>query len=307
MAEWLRDDIDFAAYMGQTDHDHHVARPLAFADQVADHFWDETRPRGHTLPWPKTHDKIRFRAGEVTLWAGINGHGKSLALGQLAIGLACQRTVAAIASLEMKPVITLARMCRQGLGCAKPSRDLIHTFHQATDKYLWLYDQQGMVAADRMIGVMRYCAEVKGCTHFMLDSFLKCGIAEDDYTAQKHFIDRICTVGRDTGMHCHVVVHSKKTKDESTPPGKMDIKGSGSIADQADNVLSWYRNKPKEEALRQGKEVKPGEPDAILTIDKQRNGDWEGALKFWFEPASLQFHEAPDALPLDLFDRKHYA
>lgn len=300
MVDFVRDDIDFSLYLDQTDHDHKVVSSATFADQVTAYFWDETLPRGERLPWEKATGKLAFRSGEVSLWAGYNGHGKSLALGQFCISLVTQRATCAIASLEMKPMITLARMCRQAAGTNRPDPGFIADFHRLTDARIWMYDQQGMVDADKMIGVMNYCATVKKTKHFVLDSFLKCGIAEDDYTRQKHFIDRICTVARDTGMHIHVVAHSKKAKDEATPPGKMDVKGSGAITDQVDNVLSWWRNKPKEDARRSGKDVNDADPDAVLTIDKQRNGDWEGKLGFWFEPGSLQFVESMRCLPMDM-------
>lgn len=35
---------------------------------------------GPALPWIKTHDTIRFQPGELSIWAGINGHGKALAV-----------------------------------------------------------------------------------------------------------------------------------------------------------------------------------------------------------------------------------
>jgi twinkle protein len=169
---------------------------------------------------------------------------------------------------------------------------------------MWIYDQQGTVSAEKMIGVMKYVAEVKGCKHFVLDSLLKCGIPEDDYTAQKTFVDRICAVARDTGMHVHFVAHSRKGKDENTPPGKMDVKGTGSITDQVDNVVTWWRNKAKEDAARTGKPMDDNEPDAIFSCDKQRNGEWEGKVGFWFEPASLQYVESPNRMPMDMLRRR---
>jgi twinkle protein len=156
--------------------------------------------------------------------------------------------------------------------------------------------------------VMGYAAAEKKCRHFVIDSFLKCGLPEDDYNAQKHFVDRICTVARDTGMHVHLVCHSRKKEDESKPPRKMDVKGASSITDQVDNVLLWWRNKPKEEALRTLRDQSKRdewevEPDAMLISDKQRNGEWEGRLGFWFDSASLQFVEAPGGHPVDMFQK----
>ena len=305
MANFIGDDIDFAAYMDLTDHDHAVRPSGEYAQDVIDYFWSEKIERGDQTPWENTIGKLAFRPGEVTLWAGYNGHGKSLALGQCAVGFVQQAKRTCVASMEMKPVITLARMCRQACGSNKPSVDFIGEFHKLTDKYIWMYDQQGMVNADKMIAVMRYARESKKVDHFVLDSLLKCGIAEDDYTAQKLFVDRICTVARDTGLHVHLVAHSRKGKDENNPPGKMDVKGSGSITDQVDNVITWWRNKAKEEALRTTRDGKrmeelKVEPDAVLVCDKQRNGEWEGKIGFWFDPASLQFVESSNGMPIDM-------
>lgn len=306
MANFLTDDIDFSAYMDLTEHDHRVIPAGDYAEDVVDYFWSEKVERGEHAPWEKTRDKLLFRPGEVTIWSGFNGHGKSLALGQCMIGLVVQNANMCVASLEMKPVITLARMCRQAQGSAKPDADYIRLFHKLTNKNLWIYDQQGMVTPDKIIGVMNYVAQENQCKHFVIDSFLKCGLGEEDYNGQKHFVDRVCTVARDTGMHVHLVAHSRKKDDESKPPRKMDVRGAGSITDQVDNVLIWWRNKPKEEALRSTHDESKraeweGQPDAVLIGDKQRNGDWEGRLGFWFDPASLQFVENAGDHPADMF------
>lgn len=305
MANFINDDIDFSAYMNLTEHDHRVISSGNYTEDVVDYFWSEKVERGQFLPWDKSLGKIAFRPSEVTIWSGFNGHGKSLALGQFCVGLIPQLKKMCIASFEMRPVVTLARMCRQAAGASKPDPDFIREFHSFTDKCIWIYDQQGMVSTDKVIGVMNYCATVKKVDHFIIDSFLKCGIAEEDYNAQKHFVDRICTVARDTGMHIHLVAHSKKKEDETKPPRKMDVRGAGSITDQVDNVIIWWRNKAKEEALRTTKDSAKlkelhEQPDAMLLCDKQRNGDWEGRLGYWFDQGSLQFVENKDGLPMNM-------
>ena len=231
MAEFIvDDDIDFDAYMQATESDHRVVSADTFIDEVIDYFHNEEAPKGAAMPWQKTANVIRFRQGEVTLWTGMNGHGKSLVLGQTCVSLVMQKERVCIASLEMKPKVTLARICRQASMERKPSVEFIRTFGEVTGSWMLLYDQQGTVQADKMIALMRYCATKREVKHFVLDSFMKCGgIADDDYTRQKFFLDQICSVARDTGIHVHVVAHSRKAKDELSPPGKMDVKGSGSI------------------------------------------------------------------------------
>lgn len=303
MANFIADDIDFAAYMESTEADHKVVPSGAFAEDVVAYFHAEKVERGQHLPWDKTRGRIAFRPGEVTLWGGMNGHGKSLVLGQLCLSILAQRKRTCIASLEMKPVITLARMCRQASGRNKPEPDFIRRFHSTTDRWIWLYDQQGAVNAERMLAVMRYCSSEKKIDHFMLDSFMKCGIAEDDFTGQKRFLDAICTIARDTGMHIHLVAHSRKARDENTPPGKMDVKGSGAITDQVDNVITVWRNKSKEAAQQTGGSYMPSEPDTVLICDKQRNGEWEGRFSLWYEPASMQFLEYSGGTPMNMMPK----
>jgi len=296
----LDDDIDFRAYMKATDTDHKVVASGSFVDDVIDYFHSEKRERYPILPWRKAVNQIQSRPGEVTLWSGFNGSGKSLALGQTSISLVTQRQRVCIASLEMKPQITLARMCRQASKERIPTADFIREFYRVTGDDLLLYDQHGAVQSEKMLAVMRYCADRQQVRHFVLDSFMKCGIAEDDFTSQKNFLDAICTVAKDTGMHVHTVAHSRKGKDENTPPGKMDVKGSGSIIDQVDNVLIMWRNKPKERAKDENKDYDRYAPDALLICDKQRNGEWEGRLPLWFHPESQQFMEQESAEAMDL-------
>jgi twinkle protein len=50
----------------------------------------------------------------------------------------------------------------------------------------------------------------------------------------------------------HLVMHSRKKEDEFAPPGKFDAKGTGTITDLADNVMTVWRNKKKEAEREQG-------------------------------------------------------
>ena len=101
----------------------------------------------------------------------------------------------------------------------------------------------------------------------------------------------------------HLVCHSRKRNDESDLPDKFDIKGTGAITDMVDNVFIVWRNKPKEQKVQEatsdwGKQQAQNEgPDAILYCCKQRNGEWEGKIKLWFDPASLQYLESANASP----------
>lgn len=138
---------------------------------------------------------------------------------------------------------------------------------------------------------IRYCADQIKVQHFVIDSLMKCGLSEDDYNGQKAFIDALTVIARDSGIHVHLVAHSRKSQNELAPPNKMDVKGTGSITDQVDNVVTVWRNKSKERAIEDGKHDQDKTPDELLICDKQRNGEWEGKIALWFHRESQQFIE----------------
>lgn len=288
MAHFLT-DIDFADYMEATDAQHSVRRPTDYVDEVISYFTQPDELKGAKLPWPKTYSDIRIRGGEVSLWNGINGHGKSLLLGQVCMALMGQNEPVCIASFEMKPAKTLQRMCRQAFAADSPDIDFIRAFHKMTDNRLWLYDQQGTVQSQKILAMSRYCADKLGVKHVVIDSLMKCGIKEDDYNTQKAFIDQLTACARDHNIHIHLVTHARKGDNEMAPPNKMDVKGSGAITDQVDNVFTVWRNKGKERAIQEGGNYSAQDPDALLICDKQRNGEWEGKVALWFDNRSWQF------------------
>jgi twinkle protein len=243
---------------------------------------------GASLPWTKTHHTIRLRPGEVSLWPGINGHGKSLLTSQVALDLVAQDQRVVIASLEMWPVKTLARMARQAIGNNAPPEKILIDFVAWLAKRFWIYDQHGRADPRTLIAVMRFAAVEMRVQHFFLDSLMMVVKGEEDYDGQKDFVTECCAVARDTGLHIHLIHHVRKLRDESDIPGKFDAKGSGSITDQVDNVFTTWRNKRKEAESQLGK-AKESDPDALLICDKQRHGEWEGRVMLWFDQASMSF------------------
>jgi twinkle protein len=309
---------DFARYMQETEPKQKVRAASVFVQDMIDDLGMVKTLNHAFLPWDKTHGQFHFRPGEVTLWAGVNGQGKSLITGLVALSLCTQGERACIASFEMKPRKTLERMMRQWSGASAPSdgdlndsailatfRDLYEQFRDWSKTTLWLYDQQGTVKTDRLIAVLKYCAHELRVKHFFIDSLMKCVADEDDYNGQKRFVDEVTAIARDTGMHIHLVHHMKKLPDEGKTPDKMDVKGSGSITDQVDNLLMIWRNKPKERNAAAGKMVSAEEPDALLICEKQRHGEWEGRISLWFDRDSQQYLGSPGASPLNMFSFPH--
>ena len=300
--KWLPDDIDLTDYMQSQEMRQKVRPASDFRADVLQRLKSDPSLTGERLPWKKTEKLIRFRAGELTLWTGINGPGKSKLLGQVAPGLMYQGAAVCIASLEMHPAETVKRMVEQAEGNGRRSERYGNQYLDWSDNRLWVYDHVGECKSDRMLALVRYCAAKLQIKHFFIDSLMKCGVKQDDYDAQSAFVSALCDICRDTGIHIHLVAHSKKQMDESRQPGKMDVKGSGTIGDLVFNIITIWRNKPKEAAHAARDYSHDGESDQVLICDKQRNGNWEGKVGLWFHPQSGQYLEECDIAPCDLME-----
>lgn len=287
--ELIPDDIDFDAYLKGPDESAMVQPASSWIHAVIQAFERPSIQTGAALPWSNTQSTVRLRRGELSIWPGMSGHGKSMLIGQVMLHLMAQGETVCIASMEMKPHSTMQRMCRQAFGCNAPDRRDIQDLGHWSDGRLWLYDQQGQVSPERILAVARYSHERLGITHFVIDNLLSCGIAEDGYDAQKQFVLSLATHAHDTGQAVHLLAHSRKGKDELTPPGKFDVRGSASITDLADNVFSIWRNRAKEQAQDEGRHDKDSESDALLIICKHRHGEWEGRVPLWFDRRSQTY------------------
>lgn len=287
----LPTDVDLLAWAGLQE-SQYLEPTTTFADDLASRFRDGVQIHGEKLPWQKTHDKVRIRDGEVSLWFGYNGHGKSLVLGQVLLWMPRDIKIV-IASLEMKPVATLERACRQTLGGGYPTQQYISEFIEKTDN-IYIYDQNDSVQADRILGLCHYAAQEFGAKQIMIDSLMKCGISPEDYPRQKEFVDRLCWCAKSENIHIHLVHHARKGKTELDIPDKHDAKGAGEITDLVDNVFIVHRNKEKERKREESKKQnqpfhEDSEPDSRLIVAKQRHGEWEGAFGLWFHKESTQY------------------
>lgn len=302
MADLVKDgEIDWEAWFAAPPEAAYVQPASHWAEQVAERFSSaDAGTDGLRLPWPSTEATVRLRPGELSLWAGISGHGKSLVIGQTLLSLMTQKARCCIASLEMPPVTTLHRMVRQAVGPEFPTRERVHEFHDASNARLWLYDQLGTVQWKRMVALGRYLHAELGIEHLVIDSLMKCGIAPDDYGEQKRFLSELTALAQDTGLHVHLVVHARKGQKETDRLDKWSIKGTTEIVDQADNCFIMWRNRRKED---ENADVEEDAPDAVLAVEKQRHGEWEGAVRLWLSRPSHQFLDEYGIQPTDWMDR----
>jgi twinkle protein len=296
----ISDDVDFDSYFRENHDEGAKIKPAStWVEGVIDRFYGGGSEK-HWTPtgFEKMHDKFALRKGEVTVWAGINKHGKTTFLSNVMLNVMQAGQKVCIASLEMTPEDSMAKMARQAAGTGEPSIAYIRAFHRWTDGRLWIYEHVGRLASARALAVATYARKELKLDHLVIDSLMKCGIGVDDLTGQKDFIDGLCAIARDTGLGIHLVCHMRKGENERMAPGKFDVKGAGEITDMVDNIVIVWKNVRKSEKP----DEKSDEPDSYVRIAGQRHHPWEGSFAFWFDKESQQFLEHQQLRPsfLDL-------
>jgi len=295
MAQLLSPDaIDFGAWMRSTEIEVRVHKASAFLVELEAEFAE--RPPNARRPEmfsTKMRGVLEFRPSEITAWAGYSGHRKSTFTGQVALDLCVQRERVLLMSPEMKPQTTLARMARQAAGVARPSTTILRHFSAWTDGRLWMFDHLGRIAPEQCLAVCRYFAAELGGTQVVIDSLMMICKSEDTMDEQKQFTTDLVRIAQETGLHVHLVAHCRKPASgaEDRRPTKYDLRGSAAITDQAHNVCVIWSNKAKAAKLTANPhdEEALALPDAVVSVEKQRNGAFEGPLKLWFDEASFRF------------------
>jgi twinkle protein len=289
----IPDTIDWASYAKATEARVKVKAASVFTDELLAEF--TPRDPKHKAPEmfsTKLRGRIEFRPAELTAWAGYNGHRKSMFTGQVALDLMTSGYRTLLMSFEMAPARSLARMARQALGLPKPAGVSLQAFSRWTDGRLWMFDHVGRINTEVCLAVLRYFAEeLKGQQVFVDSMMMVCG-SEESMDEQKQFVTDLVRTAQETGLHIHLVTHCRKPQSgEGTPPSKYDLRGSAAISDQAHNVVTVWSNKDKHLALQKDPSdaVALAKPDARVAVEKQRNGEWEGAVALWWDAASLRF------------------
>jgi len=307
MANFIDDSIDFNLYLKETDNKQNVKSANLYIPSIKERMRNLSKEKKLWMPWEKTKESFYYRPGEMTVYAGMNGHGKSQVTAQIAMHLMKQGEKVCMASFEMKPIETIRLMSRMYIGTNPFTEEyqseegfavldaLFDKFGEWSNDKLWIYDQMGTTNVETVIGMTRYCGKELGIKHVFIDSLMKVVGSEDDMNGQKQFVGELFSIAKDLQMHIHLIHHIRKPQNEAALPDKYDLKGSGSISDQVDNIFTVWRNKGKEDDIRNAGKFgnKAGEHDGILKCCKQRHyegsGDGEPAIGLWLHKDSAQF------------------
>jgi twinkle protein len=277
--------------------------PSDFTDRVTRLFWPkEDEHVGYHTPYGKLGNRLLFRPGEVTIWTGDSGAGKTQILNDCVVDWTKQGGRTCLSSLEMHPAFTLKRMCKQIVGTDRPTEAAIKAALSWVSDGLLIYELTGKQKLDEMLKIFDYGRSRYGCDLFVIDSLMRLGVAGDDYNTQESVIFRIVDWAMSSNVHVHLVAHAKKGERDRGAPGIEDIKGAMEIGANAFNIISVWRDRKHEEAIallansdpQAADKLRAEKPGVILNVAKQRNGDFEGKVGLWFDQRTYRYRSGGD-------------
>ncbi len=277
--------------------------PSDYTDKVIRLFWPKDGdPQGYRTPYAKLGAKLMFRGGEVTIWSGDSGAGKTQILNDCVVDWVQQGARTCLSSLEMHPAFTLKRMAKQIVGTDRPTEQAITAALQWASDGLFIYELTGKQRVEEMLKNFDYARSRYGCDLFVIDSLMRLGVAGDDYNTQEAVIFRLVDWAMTSSVHVHLVAHSKKGERDRGSPGIEDIKGAMEIGANAFNIISVWRDRKHEENIAAlantdataANKLRAEKPGVILNVAKQRNGDFEGKIGLWFDQKTYRYRSSTD-------------
>ena len=268
-----------------------LVTPIHFIEKVQSLFRQGPGLFGVKTPWGKVNSILKgWRDGELTVWSGRNGSGKSTILNQIFLDLAEKGVKSCIYSGEMPPERYLRWAVIQYQENDSPHPDKIHSTLLWMSARVYILNMTAGIEPDKLLNDFEYAAKRYGVKHFIIDSLMKISFkAQDEYRQQQDFTNRLCGFVKKHGVHVHLVAHPRKTESDDDEMGKVDIKGSSHITDLADNVIVLHRiSESKKEAIKKRQNIPA---DTRLFIKKNREFGIEGVVNLTFDITTKRFSD----------------
>lgn len=200
-----------------------------------------------------------FYAGELSVWTGRRGIGKSTLLSQLLLEAVDQRHCVCAYSGELPkeqfrewaylqaagPEHVIYRQdgaTGKKLAVSDPMADKL--ISQWLDERFWLFDLERNTRHDpqTILNQFEYARMRYNCDVFLVDNIMSVdmdGFSDREFNrAQSKFTQMLSTFSKRRGVHTHLVVHPRKSTSGSNEKiTSDDVSGSGDITNRADNVF----------------------------------------------------------------------
>jgi twinkle protein len=217
------------------------------------------KKRGTTTYWKEIDKAWTWRTGEVNIWTGYQNEGKSLFLESLCVLKAFfDGDSFGIFSPENTPVndfydnlieIYIGKSSDPIYKANQMSEeDYLEAMDFISSKFFVIYPEKDF-NLETIFNKARYLIRKKGIRHLIIDPYntvehkMKSGEREDLYISR--FMSELKRFAVENDISIHLVAHQltpqKDTKGRYLRPDTNRIKGGGTFADKADNVLIVWR------------------------------------------------------------------
>jgi KaiC/GvpD/RAD55 family RecA-like ATPase len=289
-----REDRDWLLELGREQGD---SRVMTSRNPVPQGLLTQFRPPGSeglTLPWPETHECVRFRPGKVTVWSGPTFSGKTAMLRHLVLHELAHQEKALICSFEDTPEETWRELICTACLTRHPTRAQIEWCLDLWDERLFVFDSTELIDPTLLCGIIRYVSDTYGIAHVVIDSLMRLNLRVDDIDGQREMGNMLGRLARLCVAHLYLVVHPRKTLNSRSDMDLYDIRGGQDIVAQADVVVTQERRHEEDY-------------DTLLTIWKQRGDiNWIGRIQLWYHKNSRQLLYRPFHAPIKYLPEQAY-
>lgn len=229
--------------------------------------------------------------GDVTLWSGQTGHGKSSFLNYLMLGKVSNQEKVFIASMEVKPERTIAKMISCFAKTDKFDMKAAANFLKIAGGHVIFADVIGYIEPEKLLEMMWFSYRRYDCKNYCIDSLMRVNGLEENFPAQGNFMNKLQEFTKTTGSNVELVCHPRKSSTGHIY-NEMDIKGSSLIPNNADNVVTISRNLEKEKLRKEGAlndELSSKMHDTEVRVEKQRELGWTGMFRLNYNHITHRF------------------
>ncbi len=244
--------------------------------------------------------------GDLNIWTGKRGEGKSTVLTQLLLESMEQGYSVCVYSGEIPADRFKYTVCLQAAGSdfvkdfedkqtgrttQYVPKETLAALNRWFDGRFWLYDNQIIEndEAESVIRVFEQAYRRYNCRVFLVDNLMTvrtCKRDSDFYQMQADFTIRLRKLAERLGVIIHLVVHPRKTQKGGVTDSD-DVGGLGTITNIACAVFSVKRLDDSDRAELQC--------DAILSCMKNRAYGEHGDVRLDFKSRSRRFVQAGEA------------
>ncbi len=228
-----------------------------------------------------------FQMGQLSIWTGKSGHGKSTFISQMLVEAIEQGYNVCSYSGELKletfknwidlqiagdENIDLIEDREYGRFKKNIKPDVLSKIENWYNEKIYCYDNrqiQENIENDFVIHIIEEAIRNYNCKVFLIDNLMTCSFdntkIQDFYKAQSDFVGKLSYLTKAYDIHVHLVAHPRKTTGNTIT--QDDISGTSDTFKRADNVFCVERKEDNTNLIKIMKCRETGVNDCEITLN----------------------------------------